>query len=184
MYMTKRYKSTLVVWNNGENPVIETFYADTLDELQNMQGQWMDRNGYQEAKVHQYELKDGVWQTLRKGDFRCMPHLPEFAFLCCSPHEGKDVQQLMQGTVLQVNTGRILRFIDGDAGGGETVINSEITVGNNRDNKDMYKLGVVRLTERDLKIMETGQMDVFKKHLADELFIPFVKWFTNFKLNM
>lgn len=184
MNTTQKYKSTLVVWNSGENPVIETFYAESLDKLQELQKQWMDQGGYQEAKIHLYEMKDGEWHTLQKGDFRRMPALPEFAFLCCSPHEEKNIQQLMQGTIMQVNTGRILRFIDGPSDHGDTIMDSEIIIGNSRERKDMYKLGVMRLTDRDLKIMQTGQMDVFNKHLAEELFIPFIKWFTNFKKNI
>lgn len=80
MNTTQKYKSTLVVWNSGENPVIESFYAESLDKLQELQKQWMDQGGYQEAKVHLYEMKDGEWHTLQKGDFRRMPALLNLRF--------------------------------------------------------------------------------------------------------
>ena len=37
MDINKKFKSTLVVWYGQELPVIETFYADTEDEILSLQ---------------------------------------------------------------------------------------------------------------------------------------------------
>ena len=51
------FKSNLVVWNTGEIPVIETFHADTLEEIQLLQEQWMADNNYTLANMNLYRME-------------------------------------------------------------------------------------------------------------------------------
>lgn len=179
--MTKRYKSCLVVWNSGDNPVIETFYADSIKEINAAQGEWMNERGYDTAKMNLYEFKEGEYQSIRKAEFSKGPSFPEFAFIHCSPHEGKHMFELLRGAVIQIETGRILRFISKKEFEKENMdMDGSVTIGRGKD-ETCFMLGVVRLTDEDMDMMaDPAQAGTFKEYLSQELFIPFAKWMTKF----
>lgn len=173
------FKSNLVVWNTGEIPVIETFHADTLEEIQLLQEQWMADNNYTLANMNLYRMEGGEWVNIEKCQFKRMPDLPEFTFLQCSPHEKKEIHSFMSGTVLQVETGRIARIASKDRDNNDGFLNTNFIY--ELDGKDItFSVAVIKLNEDDMDYINENDIHILKQMMMEELFKPLCHWFMQY----
>ena len=172
----KKYKSSLVVWNTGKDPIIETFHADTEEEIGKMQEQWMNDNNYTKANMHLYEQVDGEWVSIQQCEYMQMPKLPDFVFTMCSPHEDRQTLKMMSGTVLQTATGRILRVQPKEKGPNEGILNACLTIGDDNHSTE-YTVAVLKLSAWDEEMLNDEEMDELKQQLKEDLFDPFGLWF-------
>lgn len=175
-----KYKSILVVWNGEENPVIETFYAGTEEELQTAQEEWMNAGGYKRANMHLYIKTGEEWRSVQQCVFAMAPKIPEFALLSCSPHEDADTQKQMTFTVIQLSTGRMVRIVPLGYDDNEGFVNCQLTYENDNDKKMIYSLAVIRLAEEDMYAVEENDMDGLRASLKEELFNPLAHWYKDY----
>ena len=171
-----KFKSTLVVWYGQELPVIETFYAGSVEEIQTLQEAWMNDNGYAKANMHLYELKDGNWQSMQQCEFCCTPSMPDFVFLQCSPHEDKSVREFVDSTVMQIETGRVVKIAPVKDDTGQGILKSRFIY--NVNGKDItIAVSLLRMSDDDHDILEEGAFESFGKLMSETLFVPLSKWF-------
>lgn len=173
------FKSNLVVWNTGENPVIETFHADTPEEIHLLQEQWMADNNYTLANMNLYQMQKGEWVNIDKCQFKRMPELPEFTFIQCSPHEKKKFNNFISGMVLQVETGRIARIVPKGEDNNDGFFNTNFIYELN--GKDFpYSVAVIKLNEDDMDYLNEKDISTLKEMLMEELFNPLSQWFMKY----
>ena len=177
MDIDKKFKSTLVVWYGQELPVIETFYADTEDEILSLQQEWMKENDYEKGNMHLYERSDGEWQSVQQCEFCRMPTMPEFVFIQCSPHESQELRQLLNFyTVLQVETGRIVKIVPVKKNNGDGVFKGQLVY--TQDGIDIaFTVSILKMCDEDHEMLEDGDFEDFSKMMGESLIKPLATWF-------
>ena len=176
MNKNKQFKSTLVAWENNNLPEIETFYADTQEEILSMQTKWMNEKKFSKANMHLYIQENGEWKTIEQSEFFRTPTLPDFAFLQCSPHEDKTILNFMQHTVLQVSSGRIVKIIKGDEDDKGFLLGCQTTYGI-QDKTFVFSFLVLKLADSDYDLIENNDINPLKKHITENLLSPLAEWF-------
>ena len=173
--MDKIYKSSLVVWTTEKMPVIETFHADTEEEIEQLQGEWMTENGYTKGHMTLYAKNDGEWKVLNKGQFHNFL-FPEFAFLNCAPHEEEKIKEYMKYKVIQLATGRIVNIVPEEKSDRSGFINKLLTISVNENKELKYIAELLKFSEEDMEIMEEKGGKELMAQLDKDFFYPLGEW--------
>ena len=177
--MEKKYKSSLVVWRADEIPVIETFHADTKEEIDELQGKWMNENNYTKAHMTLYVREMEEWKVVEKAQFHNLM-FPEFAFLRCAPHEEDKIKEFMKYKVIQLDTGRIVNVVPAEKSDRSGFLNKELIISGDNGNEWKYIAELVKFSDEDLERMEDWDeqdgVPHYMEQLDKELFFPLGEW--------
>ena len=173
--MDKKYRSSLVVWRADDVPVIETFHADNREDIDEMQGQWMNKNGYTKGHMTLYVKDNNGWKVIEKAQFHNFL-FPEFAFLKCAPHEEEKIKEFMKYKVIQLETGRIVNVVPAEKSDRSGFINKELVIAVNEKTEWKYIAELVKFSEEDIDNMENLECENYISILDKELFYPLGEW--------
>lgn len=173
----KKYKSYLVVFQNGKVPVIETFYADSLDELYNMHEKWMLDNKHESGNLHVYERVDGQdeWKIINKGEIKKTQPMPIYAVVVPGAHQMTSFGSTMKSLFVHLPTGRLIKM----------ALESENVEGFFKihycfacpSGKIKYCATVLTLTESEMALYLKGEKDKIEEKLSEDLGNSFGEWF-------
>lgn len=171
-----RFKSMLLVSTGDKYPVVETFHADTEDEIFRLQQQWMQHCGYSVADMHLFSRSSGgTWQVVRQCSFQRLPELPPFLPVGAAPYEAPSVHALLQGALLQTATGRVVRISCGDAVSGDGLMPADI-VFELSDGQSTLRADLLVPSPGDRELLLSGQTDRLRLLLHKELYTPLAAW--------
>ena len=174
-----KFKSNLVVWDTDEVPVIETFFANTPEEIHQMQEEWMQQNNYSSANMSLYQMTEDGWVKVENYQFKKMPELPKFTFMVCSLHEKDKFEIPGSCMVLQVDTGRIVRITPKHKNPVPGILNTDLIF--EKDDKELvFSVAVLRLNEDDLDYLNGDDSELLKTLMMDDLFKPLGDWFKQY----
>ena len=140
----------------------------------------MNAGGHKKANMHLYIKTEDEWCSVEQCVFTLTPKLPQFALLSCSPHEDAAIQQQMTYTVIQLNTGRIVRIVPEGYDNNEGIINCELTYNIRKDKDMMCSLAVIKLCDEGLDAIEDGNMNRLQTLLNEDLFKPLAHWYRDY----
>ena len=173
-----KYKSHLVVWKDDEAPVIETFHADTKEEIYRLHEEWMKQNNHSYAHMNLFEYNQGEWTNIEKCCIQQMPDIPEFAVLHFLEKECRKTNGFLEGMVIQTTTGRIVRIALADKGYNDGFITTNF-IYDYKGKEFRYRAALVRLSPEDQEMIDDGEFEELKGILSDDLFTPMARWFMN-----
>ena len=173
--MDKKYRSSLVVWRTDEIPVIETFHADSREDIDEMQGEWMNKNGYTKGHMTLYTKDMDEWKVVEKAQFHNFL-FPKFAFLKCAPHEEEKIKEFMKYKIIQLDTGRIVNVVPADKSDKSGFINKELVISGDENKEWKYIMELVKFSEEDIENMENPECENYISILDKVLFLPLGEW--------